>query len=49
MTINVVLDIHDVLACTEVRNIEQASFFKNKGAIITAVKTHYVFPGVIEL
>lgn len=48
MTINVVLDIHDVLACTEVRNIEQASFFKNKGAIITAVKTHYVFPGVIE-
>ncbi len=48
MSINVVLDIDGVLACKSAGNIEAASFFKNKGAILTAIKTHYIFPGVIE-
>jgi len=45
---NIVLDIDGVLACKSVETIEQANFFKNKGAILTAIKTHYIFPGVIE-
>jgi hypothetical protein len=48
MSINIVLDIDGVLACNTVENVKQALFFKNKGAIMTAIKTHYLFPGVIE-
>lgn len=46
---NIVFDIDDVLCCTELYSDQQERFFENKGAIITAIKTHYVFPGVIEL
>lgn len=46
--INVVLDIDGVLACTKAKDVQHAAFFKNRGAIITAIKTHYLFPGVIE-
>ncbi len=49
MHINVALDIDGVLACRRVGSNEQAQFFKNQGAIITAKKTYYVFPGVIQL
>lgn len=45
---NIVIDIDGVLAGTNACDIECAAFFKNKGAIITAIKTHYIFPGVIE-
>lgn len=48
MTLNAVLDIDGVLACRSVKNIEQVYFFMSKGAIITAIKIHYIFPGVIE-
>lgn len=48
MSIHIVLDIDGVLACSRVENIQQAKFFKNKGAILTAIKTHYIFPGVLE-
>ncbi|MEI8365908.1 MAG: hypothetical protein WCF65_05770 [Parachlamydiaceae bacterium] len=48
MNLNIVFDIDDVLTCTSAKVAERALFFKNKGAILTAVKTHYVFPGVIE-
>lgn len=48
MNVNIVLDIDGVLACTSVKNIQQAKFFKNKGAILPAIKTHYIFPGVVE-
>lgn len=46
--VNVVLDIDGVLCCNSVRSKEAASFYLRKGAIISAIKTHYVFPGVIE-
>lgn len=45
----VLFEIDYVLACTDVQSVEEVAFFKKEGAIITAVKTHYVFPGVIEL
>lgn len=48
MAINIVLDIDKVLVCAQVENVQQALFFQNTGAIITAIKTYYVFPGVIE-
>lgn len=47
--INLVFDIDGLLACTEVTNVDHASFFMHKGVLLTAIKTHYVFPGVIEL
>ena len=47
--INVVFDIDGVLACTRARTLQSASFFHRKGMIITALKTHYIFPGVREL
>lgn len=49
VSMHVVLDIDGVLACRSASGIERASFFKKKGAILTAIKTHYIFPGVIEL
>lgn len=48
MTINVAININGVLAMDSVDSLEQAAFFKNKGAIITAGKAHCLFPGAIE-
>lgn len=48
MTMRVVFDVDGVLACNQVPDIYTAAFFKNKGAIFTAEKTVYVFPGAIE-
>jgi len=45
--IHVVLDIDGVLCCSGAK--ENASFYKEKGAVLSAIKTYYVFPGVIEL
>ena len=47
--IDIVFDIDGVLACHNASNVEEASFFLKKGAIIPAIKTHYIVPGVIEL
>ena len=47
---NVVLDIDHVLAtCDSIQTPEEALFFRQRGAIVTAIKTHYVFPGVLEM
>ncbi len=48
MITNVVLDIDGVLAARNADCLENAIFFKNKGMIMTVIKTHYIFPGVIE-
>ena len=48
VNVNLFLDIDEVLTCTHALNYEQLAFFKSEGAIITALKTHYIFPGVIE-
>lgn len=51
MSINIVLDIHGVL-CTYAKTSEvdpHGDFFQNHGAVLTAYKTQYVFPGVIEM
>lgn len=48
MVYNVALDIDQVLAFHRVKNFEQGKFFLNKGAILTAMKTHYIYPGAIE-
>ncbi len=47
--INVVFDIDSVLTCHHSRNIKHASFFLRKGKILQAIKTHYIFPGVVDL
>lgn len=46
--VNIALDIDDVLATQETVDIAQAAFFLHQGVILTAIRTHYVFPGVIE-
>lgn len=46
--VHVVLDIDSVLACINAQSDQEASFFLHNGAIIQAIKTHYIFPGVIE-
>lgn len=48
MKYNVVLDIDQVLAFHHVNDLPQGQFFLNKGAILTAIKTHYIYPGAIE-
>lgn len=45
---HIVLDIDMVLALHDGREAKYASFFLKKGAIFQAIKTHYIFPGVIE-
>lgn len=47
--INIVFDIDGTLACHSAPTIGEAAFFYKKGAIIPAIKTHYIVPGVIEL
>lgn len=51
MMYNVGFSIRKVLMCDQVQKVEDAKFFKAKGAIFSAViqPTCYVFPGVIEL
>jgi len=44
-----VFDIDDVLCGTSVDDEKQIKFFLQKGFVLTAIKTHYIFPGVIEL
>ena len=46
---NVVFDIDDVLAVTRASNANEVKFYGEKGFILTAIKTHYIFPGVIEM
>lgn len=48
MTVNVVLDIDGVLAGHSPNSLRPVIFFNNRGAILTAIKTHYLFPGVVE-
>lgn len=49
-TVNVVFNIDRTLTCRDsVENTHEAAFFLNKGMIVSAIMTHYVFPGVIEL
>lgn len=48
-TYNLVFDIDNVLADTTVREAKEIKFFKEKGFVLTAIKTHYIFPGVIEM
>jgi len=45
--VHVVLDIDQVLACTQA-SYHQAIFFQRRGAIISAIMPHYIFPGVLE-
>lgn len=45
----IVFDIDDVLCTCLVNNIGEVAFYAQHGLIITAFKTHYVFPGVVEL
>lgn len=51
MANNIALDIDHMLAFHMVKDIPQANFFHRKGAILssTTLKTHYIYPGVIEL
>lgn len=46
--INAVLDIDRVFVCKNAKSLNTAQFFKNKGVILTAVKTNYIVPGGIE-
>lgn len=48
MVYNVAIDIDQVLAFHKVKDYSQARFFFNKGAVLTALKTHYIYPGVVE-
>ncbi|HSX26364.1 MAG TPA: hypothetical protein VLE89_05085 [Chlamydiales bacterium] len=45
---NIVFDIDGVL-CAKNADPANALLFLRKGQILTALKTHYIFPGVIEL
>lgn len=51
MSFNVVFDIDHMLAIPMVKDLPQANFFHQKGAVLssTTLKTHYVYPGVLEL
>lgn len=48
-TFNVVFDIDNVLTDTEVSEVDEIKFYQEKGFVLTAIKTHYIFPGVIEM
>ncbi len=48
-TFNLVFDIDNVLADTEVSEVNEIKFYQQKGFVLSAIKTHYIFPGVIEL
>lgn len=45
---NIVLDLDGVLVWTGPSVDDHASFFEQKGALLTAVTVHAIFPGVIE-
>lgn len=50
MNCNIVLDIDHTLAFPTVKDLPQAHFFYQKGAILSSarLRTHYVYPGAIE-
>ena len=45
---NVALDIDHLLTCLFTTTDQEAAFFLREGAILTAIKTHYIGPGIIE-
>lgn len=45
----IVYDIDGVLCTCNADSVEEVAFFAQHGLIITAIKTHYVFPGAVEL
>lgn len=48
--INLVFGVEGVLTCPDVKDEKLIKFFKREGAVITtASKTHYLFPGVVEM
>jgi len=47
--VHIVFDIDGVLAAPGILDSHQGDFFHKKGFVLTAIKTHYIFPGVIEL
>lgn len=49
VTHKIIFDIDYILACPDVKSVEEVAFFKKEAVVITALKTHYIFPGVIEL
>lgn len=49
MAFHVTLDIQGLLACDKIVTEKDIAFFRNRGAIVSAHKTMYVFPAVIEL
>lgn len=48
MVYNIACDIDQVFAFHKIKDYPQARFFFNKGAVLTAIKTHYIYPGVLE-
>lgn len=48
-TFNVVFDIDQVLSDQKVRELNEIKFYQQRGLVLTAKKTHYIFPGVIEM
>jgi hypothetical protein len=47
--VDLVFDIDGTLAWSKTSTIKHAAFFLKKSAILTAIRTHYIFPGVLEL
>jgi hypothetical protein len=47
--LNLFFDIDGTLVLDSTSTVKHASFFLRKGLILTAYKTYYIFPGVIEL
>lgn len=45
----VVWDIDGVLCGKTCRSVQEANFFYQKGHVVHAVATHYIFPGVAEM
>jgi len=48
-TFDVVFDIDNVLTDTSVGELDEIKFYQQKGFVLTAMATHYIFPGVIEM
>lgn len=47
MKVNIVFDIDGVLACSRAEVLEE--YFRRRGLVFSAIKTQYIFPGVVEL
>jgi hypothetical protein len=46
---NIAFDIDNVLADFTVLDLNEIKFYQQRGFVLTAIKTHYIFPGVTEL